>query len=96
MFYKLSWNAQLLAAATLFVISFLIEAEVLRRFLEDPLLAYPLAGALELSKALTIVLGRYFKTREALHYPAGVRAVQAVFRAGLLVLSFGAATSSWW
>lgn len=88
MFYQVSWYAQLTAAVTLFVITAFIEAEVLRQFLEQPLFAYPLAAALEISKAITILLSRYFKLRAEVSYPDSVRILQGTFRTGLIMLSF--------
>jgi len=90
MFFKLSWNIQLAAAITLFVISFFIEARVLEQYLNDPILAYALAGALELSKALSIVLYRFFRSGGDSPYPTGVALLTALFRVGLVLLSLTA------
>ena len=87
MFQKLSWAAQLAAGATLFGISFWLEGEVLTAFLGHTWLAFALTGALEASKALTIVLYRIMKTQQLVSYPAAVRSLVLSFRVALLLLS---------
>jgi hypothetical protein len=86
MFQKLSWAAQLAAGATLFGISFWLEGEVLTAFLGHTWLAFALTGALEASKALTIVLYRIMKT-QLVSYPAAVRSLVLSFRVALVLLS---------
>ncbi len=86
-FYRLTWGAQFAAGAVLFVISFLIEAHVLAQYLGGQALALGMAGALELSKALSIVLYRYMLSQDAVHYPRDVRLWLKLFRAALLGLS---------
>ncbi|MBI4753845.1 MAG: hypothetical protein HY778_00135 [Betaproteobacteria bacterium] len=86
MFYKLSWNAQLGAAVALFVISLLVEAQVLAAYMESAAMAYALALALEVSKALTIVLARAYHL-EGGPAPRSTAVLTVVFRVGLIVLS---------
>ncbi|MGH8587928.1 MAG: hypothetical protein ACREXX_00905 [Gammaproteobacteria bacterium] len=87
MFRKLSWAAQLAAGVALFVISFLLEGLVLTAFLGNAALAFSLTAALEVSKALTIVLYRFMKNQTVTPYPASTRALVLSFRAALFLLS---------
>lgn len=87
LFYKLSWNAQFAAGVVLFTLSYLIESYVLTQYLDDKAMALALVGALEVSKALSIVFYRYMKTQTAIGYPATVAALLLVFRLSLLALS---------
>ncbi len=57
-FYRLSWLGQLAAGFLLFGISFVLEQQVLVRYLGSVSLATALAVSLESSKVLTIVLHR--------------------------------------
>lgn len=86
MFYKLSWNAQLLAAIGLFVIALAIEAEVFAALLHSGWLAIGLAAGLEVSKALSIVLARAYHSSGE-HVPSSVATLTVVFRVGLILLS---------
>lgn len=87
MFRKLSWAAQLAAGVALFGISFLLEGLVLAAFLGNAALAFSLTAALEVSKALTIVLYRFMKNQTVTPYPASTRALVLSFRAALFLLS---------
>lgn len=87
MYMKLSWSIQLLAGILLFAISFLIEWQVLAAYLDNTLLGAALAGALELSKALTIVLYRFVIAQHDQAYPGSVRLLTLIFRLSLLGLS---------
>jgi hypothetical protein len=87
MYQKLSWSAQLLAALTLFGVSFLLQALVLSAFFANHLLGFALAGGLEASKVLAIVLYRILRGQHLVPYPAGVRWSATGFRIALLVLS---------
>ncbi|MGH8479288.1 MAG: hypothetical protein ACREXK_06890 [Gammaproteobacteria bacterium] len=87
MFRKLSWAAQLAAGVALFGISFLLEGLVLAAFLGNAALAFTLTAALEVSKALTIVLYRFMKNQTVTAYPASTRALVLSFRAALFLLS---------
>ncbi len=87
MFRKLSWAAQLAAGVALFAISFFLEGLVLAAFLGNAALAFSLTAALELSKALTIVLYRFMKNQTVVPYPASTRFLVLSFRAALFLLS---------
>ncbi|WP_295888526.1 hypothetical protein [uncultured Thiohalocapsa sp.] len=87
MYQKLSWSAQLLAGLTLFGVSFLLQALVLSAFFDNPLLGFALAGGLEASKVLAIVLYRILRGQTRVPYPPGVQAIAVGFRLALVVLS---------
>lgn len=87
MYMKISWSIQLLAGILLFAISFLIEWRVLAAYLDNLYLGAALAAALELSKALTIVLYRFVIAQQQQGYPASVRVLTLIFRLSLLGLS---------
>ena len=86
-FYKVSWTAQVAAGIVLFTLSFLIESYVLAQYLDNAALAMALAGALEISKALSVVFYRFMKTQTDVGYPAAVAIMLLVFRLTLLILS---------
>lgn len=86
-FYRLSWHGQLAAGALLFAISFVLEQQVLARYLGSMLLGTVLAAGLEGSKVLTIVLHRFLSGQRETAYPPTVRYLALLFRTGLLVLS---------
>lgn len=91
-FFRLSWLVQLTVGVTLFVISFLLEAQVLRAFFAAPLLGLALALALEAGKAGAVIWHRYLShARNAdgavPSYPLGTRLVSGAFRFGLVGLS---------
>lgn len=87
MFQKLSWVMQLVAGIALFGISFFLQGEVLAAFLGSAALAFSLTAALEVSKALTIVLYRIMQSQHLVSYPASVRFLVLGFRVALVFLS---------
>lgn len=87
MFQKFSWSGQLLAGLILFGVSFWLEGLVLTAYLGTPWLGFAVAGGLEASKVLAIVLYRILREQTQVAYPVGVRRVAIAFRGALLVLS---------
>jgi hypothetical protein len=84
---KISWSAQLLAGVTLFGVSFLLQALVLSGFLDSLVLGFAIAGGLEASKVLAIILYRILRGQDQVAYPGDVRIGALVFRALLWGLS---------
>ncbi len=87
MFQKLSWSGQLLAGLVLFGVSFLIEALVLTAYFGNPLFGFAVAGGLEASKVLAIVLYRILREQTIVAYPRSVRGSALAFRTALFGLS---------
>ena len=87
MFTRLSWHTQFAAGVALFLISFYIEAEVLSAYYRNAPLGFTLAAALEATKAVSIVLYRYFNLTAGIRMPFFVRMLTAVLRIGLVGFS---------
>ncbi len=86
-FFKINWLIQLVVGIGLFMLSFLIENQVLQAFLNTPMIALFLALMLELGKAMAIIWHRYLGLRNPQHYNALTRTLSTLFRGGLVVLS---------
>jgi len=87
MFHKITWSSQLLAGLTLFGVSFALEALVLTAYFGSPLLGFAVAGGLEASKVLAIVLYRVLREQTESEYPLSVRGAALLFRTALFALS---------
>ncbi len=87
MFYKISWNLQLVAAILLFSASFLIQLSVLNTLLESFIYAILITTGFELSKGLSIILYRHFASNQQQQYPLSIRFFTLVFRSGLVMVS---------
>jgi uncharacterized membrane protein YciS (DUF1049 family) len=86
-FFRITWLVQLLVGISLFSVSFLIESKVLQAFINTPILAMSLAGALELGKAGAIIWHRYMLHQATMGYPKIMRLTSTIFRLGLVLLS---------
>lgn len=86
-FYYACWIIELLAGIGLFIISFLLQNEVLQAFMSSAALALFLAIVFEAAKATAIVWHRYFVSLDAASYPDSIRITSFLFRLGLLGLS---------
>lgn len=86
-FFRISWLVQLVVGICLFVVSFLIEQQVLSAFISSSYLALLLAGSLELGKAVAIIWHRYMSYQTNNYYPLSVRLASSTFRIGLVALS---------
>lgn len=85
--FRLAWTLQLLVGVALFSVSFLIESRILTAFFAAPLLAWALALALEIGKAVTIVFHRHLCQSQAEQYSLSIRLISGAFRVGLIGLS---------
>lgn len=86
-FYYVCWIIELLAGIGLFIISFLLQNEVLQAFMSSAALALFLAVVFEAAKATAIVWHRYFVSLDCASYPDSIRMTSFLFRLGLLGLS---------
>jgi hypothetical protein len=86
-FFRLVWTLQLLVGVALFGVSFLIESRILTAFFAAPILAWALALALEIGKAVTIVFHRHLRQSQSEQYSLSIRLVSGTFRVGLIGLS---------
>ena len=86
-FFRVSWSIQLLVGICLFIVSFMIEKQVLEAFIVTPFLALLLAASLEIGKAVAIIWHRYMTSRSDVLYPNSIRWASSLFRIGLVFLS---------